>query len=208
MHTAAYTVSRKSRIGGVCSLAYWAFSILWWSYPGTHTHYTRLTAICPGLPGCASTRKVKPIWILLKQQTVSGSGISWPICKSAPRSRQITMPAPHHSVFLRARCPSCHPTSRVKALKASYQGNPCKLWINICASETAIYRVTSRENLEMSMNLCCCRVEFASRLHWQTERWTPVRVKTAMKFTISWTMCLSRWEHSTETLSVPTPSNW
>jgi len=30
---------------------------------------------------------------------VSGSGISWAICKSAPRSRQITTPAPHHSVF-------------------------------------------------------------------------------------------------------------
>ena len=28
-----------------------------------------------------------------------GSGISWAICKSAHRSRQITMPAPHHSVF-------------------------------------------------------------------------------------------------------------
>ena len=27
------------------------------------------------------------------------SGISWAICKSAPRSRQITMPAPHRSVF-------------------------------------------------------------------------------------------------------------
>jgi len=26
------------------------------------------------------TRKVKPIWILLKQETVSGSGISWTIC--------------------------------------------------------------------------------------------------------------------------------
>ena len=63
-----------------------------------HTH-TRLTAVCPGLPGLAGTRKVKPIWILLKQETVSGSGISWTICKSAPRSRQITMPAPHHSVF-------------------------------------------------------------------------------------------------------------
>jgi len=25
----------------------------------------------------------------------------WAICKSAPRSRQITMPAPHHSVFYR-----------------------------------------------------------------------------------------------------------
>jgi len=66
----------------------------------THTHtHTRLTALCPGLPGWAGTRKVKPIWILLKQETVSGSGISWAICKSAHRSRQITTPAPHHSVF-------------------------------------------------------------------------------------------------------------
>jgi len=38
---------------------------------------------------------------LLEQETVSGSGISWVICKSAPHSRQITMPAPHHSVFYR-----------------------------------------------------------------------------------------------------------
>jgi len=42
---------------------------------------------------------VKSIWILLKQETVSGSGISWAICKSAARSRQITITAPHHSVF-------------------------------------------------------------------------------------------------------------
>ena len=83
----------------------------------THTH-TRLTARCPGLPGWASTRKVKPTWILLKQETVSGNGISWAICKSAPHSRQITMLAPHHSVFLQAGCPSCCPTNSVKALKA------------------------------------------------------------------------------------------
>ena len=63
------------------------------------------------------TRKVKPIWILLKQETVSGSGISWAICKSAPRSRQITTPAPHHSVST-GRMPSCCPTNSVKALKA------------------------------------------------------------------------------------------
>ena len=44
-------------------------------------------------------QKVKPIWILLEQETVSGSGIIWAICKSATRSRQITTPAPHHSVF-------------------------------------------------------------------------------------------------------------
>ena len=50
---------------------------------------------------------------------MSGSGISWAICKSAPRSRQITTPAPHRSVFLQARCPSCRPTNSVKALKAT-----------------------------------------------------------------------------------------
>jgi len=71
-----------------------------------------------GLPRWAGTRKVKPIWILLKQErvsgsgikpicillnqeTVSGSGISWDVCKSAPLSRWITMLAPHHSVFYR-----------------------------------------------------------------------------------------------------------
>ena len=67
-------------------------------YPGyIHTH-TRLTALCPGLPGWAGTRKVKPVWISLKQEILSGSGISWPACKSAPRSRQITTPTPHHSI--------------------------------------------------------------------------------------------------------------
>ena len=79
------------------------------SYTDTHT---RLTALCPGLPRWAGTRKVKPIWILLKQETVSGSGISWAICKSAPRSRQITMPAPHHSVFYRPDAlPAAQPTA-------------------------------------------------------------------------------------------------
>ena len=70
------------------------------NYITTHTH-TRLTALFLGLPRWAGTRKVKPIWISLKQYTVSGSGTSWAICKSAPRSRQITTPAHHHSVFYR-----------------------------------------------------------------------------------------------------------
>jgi len=83
----------------------------------THTH-TRLTALFPGPPGWAGTRKAKSNWILLKQETVSGSGFRWAICKSAPRSRQITMPSPHHSVFLQAGCPSCRPANSVKALKA------------------------------------------------------------------------------------------
>ena len=55
----------------------------------THTHtHTRLTALCPGLPGWASTRRVKPIWILLKHETVSGSGISWAVCKPTAHTTQ------------------------------------------------------------------------------------------------------------------------
>ena len=64
-----------------------------------HTH-TRLTALFPGIPGSVGTRKEKPVWIL-KQEIMSGIFISWAVCKSAPRSRQITTPAPHHSVFYR-----------------------------------------------------------------------------------------------------------
>ena len=43
---------------------------------------------------------------------MSGSGISWAVCKSASRSRQITTPAPHHSVFYRPDAlPAAQPTA-------------------------------------------------------------------------------------------------
>jgi len=74
----------------------------WFSRLTEPNTQTRVMALFPGLPGWARARKVKPIWVLLKQETEwhCGSGFSWAICKSAPRSRQITTPAPHHSVFL------------------------------------------------------------------------------------------------------------
>ena len=95
-----------------------------------HTH-TRLTAHCPGLPRLASTRKVKPIWILLKQETVSGIDISWAICKqSAPRSRQITMPAPHQSVFYRPDAlPAAQPTASMHWRQMHCM---CTVWQHIC----------------------------------------------------------------------------
>jgi len=76
----------------------------------TDTH-TCLSALFPGLPRWVGTRKVKPMWILLKQETVSGSGISWAIYKSAPCSRQ-----PHqHPItlfFYRPDAlPAAHPTA-------------------------------------------------------------------------------------------------
>jgi len=51
---------------------------------------------------------------------VSGSGVSWAICKSAPCPRQITTPAPHHSV---SYSPSWRPTNSVKAQKANNNDN-------------------------------------------------------------------------------------
>jgi len=73
--------------------------------------YTCLMALCPGLPGWAGSRKVKPIWILLKQETVSGSEIS-------TRLQTDNHASTSSLTFLQAGCPSCHPSNSVKALKA------------------------------------------------------------------------------------------
>jgi len=41
-----------------------------------------------------------------------GLAYGWAVCKSAPRSRQITTPAPHHSVFYRPdTLPATQPTA-------------------------------------------------------------------------------------------------
>jgi len=63
-------------------------------HTSTNTH-TRLMALCLGLHRWAGTRKVKPIWIYWSKR-VSGSGISWAVCKSASCSRQKTTPVWKH----------------------------------------------------------------------------------------------------------------
>ena len=85
-----------------------------------HTHTHPFNGPFPGLLGWAATRKVKPIWILLKQETVSGSGISWAICKCVPRSGQITMPAPHRSVFT-GRMPFLPPNQQRQSTEGTAQ---------------------------------------------------------------------------------------
>ena len=43
---------------------------------------------------------------------MSGTGISWAVCKSASHSRQTTIPAPQHSVFYRPDAlPATQPTA-------------------------------------------------------------------------------------------------
>ena len=106
----------------------------------THTHTHPFNGPFPGLPGWADTRKVKPIWILLKQETVSGSGISWAICKSAPYSRQTTMPASHRSVFT-GRMPFLPPNQQCQStegkricLENMFEDNCCGFLRARCCS--------------------------------------------------------------------------
>ena len=67
----------------------------------THTHAHAHTFYCP-----LDFVWVKPMRILLKQDTLSGSVISWAICKSAPRLIQITTLA-----SLPDAVPATHPTA-------------------------------------------------------------------------------------------------
>jgi len=64
------------------------------------------------------TKKVKTNLDLLEQETVSGSGIWWAICKSALHADNHANIPPLS--FLQARCPSWCPTNSVKALKATH----------------------------------------------------------------------------------------
>jgi len=71
-----------------------------------HTHTHQFNGPFSGTILVSRYQKGKPIWILLEQETVSGNGISWTIC------RQITTPAPHHSVFYRLDAfPAAQPTA-------------------------------------------------------------------------------------------------
>ena len=85
-------------------------------------------ALFPWLPGWAGTRKVKQnqsgfYW------SKSGSGISWAICKSAPCSRQITMPAPNHSVFYRPDVlPAAQPRVLISLQRIYFCCLPSVLW--------------------------------------------------------------------------------
>jgi len=133
-----------------------------YSLYSTHTH-TRLTALCLGLPGWAGTRKVKPIWILLEQETVSGSGISWAI-GSAHRSRQITTPAPHYCFFT-GRMPFLPPNQQCQSTESTdslYSNNEIMKYILEVTSCSGIYyiRVDNCDELGLHVGVSCLFVCF------------------------------------------------
>jgi len=82
--------------------------------PHTHTDTTilRLAWILSGTTQVGRHQKGKTNLDLLEQETVSGTGISWAICKSAPWPIHITTQASHHSLFYRSDAlPAAQPTA-------------------------------------------------------------------------------------------------
>ena len=86
-----------------------------------YTHTPPFNGPFSGTTQVSRYRKGKTNLDFTEAETLSSSGMSWAICKSAPRAKQITTPAAHHTVFLPAGCPSCHPANSVKAPKALSQ---------------------------------------------------------------------------------------
>jgi len=57
-------------------------------------------------------QKVKPFWILMKQEMMGGNDIRWTICKSfAYHTRQIAMPIPHHCFYRPDTLPAAQSTA-------------------------------------------------------------------------------------------------
>ena len=103
---------RNNRTRQFCCIAInsvnWALMVYYYNY----NCFTALW-ILYGTTCVSQHQKGKTNLDLLEQEIVSGSVISWAICKSAPRPDRI----PPLS-FLQAGCPSCHATNSIKALKA------------------------------------------------------------------------------------------
>jgi len=82
-------------------MAFLQHYLLQYTTTTTTTTILRLSVFCPGLPGWASVRKVKPkrIWISWSKRQCQWCQMGHMQTCTSPR--QITMPAPYHSFFYR-----------------------------------------------------------------------------------------------------------
>jgi len=93
---------------------------------------------------------------------VSGSGINWAICKSEPRSRQITMPAPHHSVF----------TGRMPFLPPNKQRQSTEGWNQRTAHRYEALKAKIRHYLDIKKKIVLLEPHRPIGRHW-----SPVSVQ-------------------------------
>jgi len=127
----------------------------------THTH-THLMALCPGLPGWAGTRKEKSICILLKQETVSGSGISGPYASlhlapvRYPRQQPTTQ-------FFTGRMPFLPPNQQRQSTecKQNMYKTGTKFYSNdsqLCAAITSLSHIAQTECTDATSCYRCSTV--------------------------------------------------
>ena len=99
---------------------------------------------------------------------MSDSGISWDICESATRSRQVSVPAPHHSVFYR---PDALPAAQPTASKHWRQVNSIlkkHLWkYHVVKIVASVCSKVSRKRYEIDISLCR-RITFPLLTHLHT----------------------------------------
>jgi len=68
------------------------------------------------------------MWISLKQETVSGNGMSWAICKSAPSCRTDN----NASQFFSGRMPLLPPSQQHQSTEGkNYSSNNYKIWLSV-----------------------------------------------------------------------------
>ena len=108
---------------------FWCSSTVKRNTTPLHTHTTVLgpSWILSGTTHVSRHQKGKTNLDSLEQEIVSGSGINWAICNSAPHPRQITMPASHHSVSYR---PDALPAAQPAATPIA----PCSLLLLLPSS--------------------------------------------------------------------------
>jgi len=145
-----------------------------------HSYIHTFNGLFSGQSGYAGTRKVKHSGFYWSKRWWGGSGISWTICKSyAPRSRQITMPVSHHSIFYGPDAlPDAQPTESKHWRQLYYKRNPtvfCRLNIFVILYLQGIYFINSKGSLEsaqyymyyVTMNTCLTSVQtWIPSVHW------------------------------------------
>jgi len=122
-----YSTQPGSRLGEIVSWGGGEFPLPKDTHTHTHTHIYPFNGPLSRTTQVSRYQKGKTnLDFTGARDSESGSGTRWAICKSAPRTRQTTTPAPHRSVFLQAGCLSCRPTNSVRALKAKKFFNSLK----------------------------------------------------------------------------------
>jgi len=126
---------------------------------------------------------------------VSGSGISWDICKSATHFRQITMPAPHHSVFTgrmpflppKQQCQSTEGTESVNTQKTTV---PTACWIITSCQLLSTINKTRIYTSLLTYNETENSATFTGRLDSEANtilhvQWCPLETSIASSATLS-----------------------